>query len=431
MRPIFLHAIRGVSGRARQLLLLLCAPAGLAAQSPRTPLTLAQLVDRLERSNPMLAAARSAADAAYARIGPASALPDPRAEFAVMNRMLPELSTMSPLAMDQLTVTQMLPIASRRAMTRAAEARARAVATGVATQRFAARRDAAEMLADWWQADAARTVMNETRALLREGAAAASAMYGAGQAQQSEVLRMQAELTRMTAEWTAMDAMRHSAAARLSAMLDAPLHADSVQPELPAAIDAPTRDTTSAQSPDLLAAHHGVEAAAAAEALARRERWPELEVGLSLGQRPNSTERMVSVMAGASIPVFAKQRQQQMIQEMVAMRRMAEAEARGAAAENRAGVIEATAALERARALQRLYDGTLLPQLTAVRESADAAYRAGTGSIEAVIDALMTLNTARIARLTARADEVRVLARLESLTGRAWLAVPLATENRP
>jgi outer membrane protein TolC len=235
----------------------------------------------------------------------------------------------------------------------------------------------------------------------------------------------------MTVEWTAMDAMRRTAAARLSAMLDAPLNPDSLRPELPAADDRATRDSAHTQSPDLIAAHHSVEAAAAAEALARRERWPELEVGLSLGQRPNSTERMVSVMAGASIPLFARQRQHQMIQEMVAMRRMAEADARGAAADNRAGVVEATAALERTRTLQRLYDGTLLPQLVAVRESADAAYRAGTGSIESVIDALMSLNTARIARLTLHADEVRALARLEPLTGRAWLAAPLATENHP
>jgi outer membrane protein TolC len=48
-----------------------------------------------------------------------------------------------------------------------------------------------------------------------------------------------------------------------------------------------------------------------------------------------------------------------------------------------------------------------------------------------MLDALMEENTARIARLTAQADEVRALARLERLTGRAWLAVPLHTERLP
>lgn len=418
-----------MSGRACRLLLLLAAPAGLAAQSARTPLTLADLVPRLERASPMLAASRAAAEAARARIGPATALPDPRAEFAVMNRMLPGLSTMSPLAMDQLTVTQMLPLASRRAMIRAAEARSRAVETGIGTQRAAARREAAVMLADWWQADAARAVMDETRTVMRENATVAEAMYRAGQGTQSEVLRMQAELTRMTAEWMAMDAMRRSAAAGLSAMLDLPIDADTLQPELPSAREPQATDT--GVSPDLLAAQRSVDASSAEEHVARRERWPELEVGLQLGQRPGTTERMVGLMVGASLPIFARQRQQQMIEETAAMRRMAEADARAVSAENRAGVAEVTAALARARALQRLYDTTLLPQLHAVRESAGAAYRAGSGPLEAMLDAVMAENTARIARLTARADEVRALARLERLTGRAWLAVPMHTERLP
>ncbi len=47
------HAIRGVLGRA-SLFLVLGAPTGLVAQSPRTPLTFAEVVQRLERSSPML-----------------------------------------------------------------------------------------------------------------------------------------------------------------------------------------------------------------------------------------------------------------------------------------------------------------------------------------------------------------------------------------
>ncbi|MDP1889712.1 MAG: TolC family protein [Gemmatimonadaceae bacterium] len=423
-----LYAIRGVLGRAH--VLLLCAPAALAAQPSRVPLTLADVVERLERANPMLAAARAATDASHARIGPATALPDPRAELGVMNRMLPGLTTMSPLAMDQLTVTQMLPLATR-AMAQAARARSHAVATGVGTQRFAMRREAAIMLTDWWQADASRAVMDETRSILRESVAAAEAMYRAGQGKQTDVLRMQAELTRMTAEWMAMDAMRRSAAAGLSAMLDAPINADTLRPELPGVPASLSIDTGTAMNPDVIAAQRSVEASEAEEVVAKRERWPMLEVGLQFGRQPATNERMLGFMAGASIPIFARQRQQQMVQETAAMRRMAEADARSTVAEARAGVAEATAALDRTRALRHLYDGTLLPQLQAVRESASATYRAGTGTLEAMLDALMAENGTRIARLATQADEVRTLARLERLTGRAWLAVPINTERLP
>lgn len=430
MIRFYLHALRGMSGFACIALTQFALPAGLAAQPSRSPITLGAIVEQLERSSPMLAAARAAAAAANARIGPVRALPDPRAQLAVMNRMLPGLTTMSPLAMDQLTVMQMLPLASRQAAIRAAEAKARATESGIATQRVAARRDAAEMLADWWQADAARAVMDETRGLLRESTATAEAMYRAGQAKQSEVLRMQAELTRMTAGFIAMDAMRRKSAASLSAMLDAPLNADSLQPALPAVAPESAKSTPN-ESAELKAAHLAVDAAAAEEAKMRRERWPDLEVGLQLGQRPGTSERMVSVMAGAAIPLFARQRQLQAIEEMSAMRRMADADARNVAAANRAAMTDALSAVERSRELQRLYDGTLLPQLTAALESAAAAYRAGSGSLDAMLGAMMSLNDARISRLTARADEVRALARLEQLTGRAWLAVPLTTERHP
>lgn len=433
MLSFVLHALRGVRGHAPLWLASVAASTTLAAQSAPAPLTLGTLLERLDRASPMIVAARAAADAASARIGPATALPDPRAEFAVMNRMLPGLGIMSPLAMDQLTITQMLPLATRRAAVHAADVRARVAARGVDVQRASLRRDAAVMLAEWWQADAARAVMDDTRLLLRESAAAAEAMYRAGQARQAEVLRMQAELTRMTAEWTGMDGMRRTAAASLAAMLDASINPDSVRAVLPVSSAASARDSLSATlaSADVAAANERVMAARADETVARRERWPELEVGVQFGQRPNSNERMVGVMAGASLPIFAKSRQQKMAEEATAMRRMSEADARAAVAAAQAGAVEARSAVARARTLQRLYDGTLLPQLAAARESADAAYRAGTGPLDAVLDAIMAVNAARIARVTAQADEARALARLEFFTGQPLFAVARTTERTP
>jgi outer membrane protein TolC len=48
-----------------------------------------------------------------------------------------------------------------------------------------------------------------------------------------------------------------------------------------------------------------------------------------------------------------------------------------------------------------------------------------------MLEAVTAENTARIARIAAQADEVRALARLERLTGRAWFAVPMLTERLP
>ena len=60
-----------------------------------------------------------------------------------------------------------------------------------------------------------------------------------------------------------------------------------------------------ARRPELRAAASRVDAATAALEVARRELWPELQVGIAYGQRRDAgmTERMGSVMLGASLPV--------------------------------------------------------------------------------------------------------------------------------
>ena len=67
------------------------------------------------------------------------------------------------------------------------------------------------------------------------------------------------------------------------------------------------------------------------------------------GMTSRTTERMGSLMIGASIPLFARDRQFQMRDEANAMRAMAEADVNAMRAETRGKIGEAYAALTRAR----------------------------------------------------------------------------------
>jgi cobalt-zinc-cadmium efflux system outer membrane protein len=137
---------------------------------------------------------------------------------------------------------------------------------------------------------------------------------------------------------------------------------------------------------------------------------------------------MGSLMLGASLPVFARDRQLKMRQEMAAMKQMAQAELAAMRAETQGRIGEAYAALTRSRSLTQLYRTTVLPQAEATVASALAAYRVGSVDFMTLLDDRMTVNTYRQELATLESDEGKAWAELEMLTGRA-LIDPNATKT--
>ena len=128
------------------------------------------------------------------------------------------------------------------------------------------------------------------------------------------------------------------------------------------------------------------------------------------------TERMGSLMLGASVPIFARSRQLRMRDEAEAMRQMAVADVAGMRADTRAAVAEAYADLVRARNLTTLYRSTVLPQAEAAVSSAHAAYRIGSVDFMTLLDTRMTVNDYRQELFALEAEEGKAWAELEMLT---------------
>jgi outer membrane protein, heavy metal efflux system len=172
--------------------------------------------------------------------------------------------------------------------------------------------------------------------------------------------------------------------------------------------------------PMLRSGIHELNAAADGERLAAKEIWPDLQVGVQYGQRGGEmgTERMGSLMLGASIPVFAKDRQSRMRDEAGAMKLMAAADLAAMRAETRGRVAASHAALTRARALSRLYRSSVIPQAEAAATSALAAYRVGGVDFMTLLDDRMTVNRYRQELFELEATEGKAWAELEMLTGR-------------
>jgi cobalt-zinc-cadmium efflux system outer membrane protein len=401
----------------------------LAANQPGTVL-LGDLYTQVQRANPRVAAARSLAQAAQARVPGAKRPPDPQVQFGFMNYMVPSLAPMPTLGMRQVQVMQMLPLGGKLALA-GQVAGAQASAAGARAQEvtWELRSEAAMSFYDLYATDRRLEVMRGTVRLLQDIEKTVASMYRVGDGRQADVLRAQVEIARMVEDTVRMQAMRQTMVARLNALLDRPTDALVGVPALPQFPDSvPRREWLDSLAhgnrPMIRAGLEEVRAAEASEQLARKEIWPDLQLGAQVAQRGGDmggTERMGSLMVGASIPIFARDRQYRMREETNAMKQMAQADVAMMRADTRGKMGEAYANLLRARNLAQLYRSTVLPQAEATVASALAAYRVGSVDFMTLLDAQMTVNKYRQELYVLDAEQGKAWADLEMLASRALI----------
>jgi cobalt-zinc-cadmium efflux system outer membrane protein len=430
---------------------MLIAVALLAARAPwqrlvaqagdgrRAPVLLGTVLDAVARSNPRLDAARALARAARARVPGVTLPPDPQLQFGFMNYELPSLRPMERIGMTQLQLMQMVPVAGKLRLAGAvATARADAASTRIADAGLDLRVRTAMSFYDLYAVDGALRVAMETRRLLQDLAVIADRMYQVGEGRQADVLRANVELARMQEEIVRMQTMRTTMQARLNALLVLPADTPVGAPQLPVFPVSPsTLDSLTGLAernrPVLLAGAQDVEVANASVELARREIWPDLQLGVQYGQQRGlmGPQRMGSLMIGAALPIFAKSRQLQMRDEANAMRAGAVADLASMRTETRGAVAESYANVLRARRLADLYRTSVLPQAEASVASSRAAYRVSAVPFMTLLDAQMTLNRYRQELFTLESDEGKAWAELEMLTGRVLIDSYTAQPVRP
>lgn len=400
------------------------------ASAAQSPLTLDSLYALVEARSPRIRAATALAHAAASRIASAGLPADPEVQLGLMNYMLPSLDPDPATGMKQLQVMQMVPLPGKlSAARRAAAARADATSARAAEASANARAAAAMAFYERYEAERRAVLAAETRRLLDDVAGVAGAMYRVGAGRQADVLRARVEIARMDEEVVRMLAMRDAATARLAAAADvapAAVAGTSVLPQFPEAVpDIPHLVALAfAERPMLAAGDADLRAASAASDLARRERWPDLQVGVQYGQRTmdGATARMGSVMVGASLPIFAGARQQRMVDEAAAMQAMSAAELEGMRAETRGRIAELHASLTSARRLAALYRTTVLPQAEAATASSLASYRTGGVDFMTVVENRMSVNRYRQELVALEAAEGRAWAELETIVGQPFVS---------
>ncbi len=419
-----MNAQRTLRALGAAALALVMAGRGVAAQaaSPDT-LRVAEATRIALAANPMLRAARASADATAQRIGPAGALPDPQLQFGLMNRMASQFSsTADPMTMNQLQLMQMLPWPGKLGGARRA-ARHEATAAGADADEQAWMLAAQVRTAyfDVAYADRALEVMQATQQLLRQFLDVSTTMYGVGSAVQQDVLRAQVEVARMTEAIARMRQERLAGAVRLNALLgrDAatsigPLELPEPAGDLPDAAALITRAIEGRP-----AVRAGTERAAAAEAslsAARRELYPDFQLGVAYQQRPQFPT-MVSLMLGVNLPIFAGSKQLAGRRQMAAMRDMSQAELLNLKNETAARILEMRARAAQDRNLVQLYRTSILPPARAAVQSALSGYRVGRVPFMQLLDNQMTVNRYETETYRLLADYHQAVGELAALVG--------------
>jgi outer membrane protein TolC len=358
------------------LLLLSVGAAALSSQQAPSVLTLRDVYQVVDSASPSIRAAAAGARAAESRVPGASKLPDPGVQLQLMNRNLPGLGLNDPLGMNQLQVTQMVPLAGKlRLAGQVAEARANEARESVREVVWSRRESAAEAFFELHRLDATLAIVRETLQLLQGISTSTVQMYAVGEARQSDVLRSQLEIYRITGELEEVTRMRAGAAARFNAGLNRPA-ADSVGatllPELPD--HPPPLDSLVARALEwrgmVRSSAAGLVAATYSEQVAQREIWPDLELGVIYGQRgmpDGSTDHMISLMVGATVPIWSGRRQLRQRDEASAMREMAAADLEALRSETAGRIAELVAQLDGTSRLRGLYLRSILPQADAKR----------------------------------------------------------------
>jgi outer membrane protein TolC len=238
---------------------------------------------------------------------------------------------------------------------------------------------------------------------------------------QQDVLRAQVEVARMSEDITRMAQERVAMAARLNALLGREAATPVGALELPEpGNDLPDADSLIARAlearPALIAGAERVAAAQASLSAARRELYPDFQVGFQYQSRP-AFPNMVSLMVGVNLPIFAGSKQLAMRKEMAAMRDMSQAELVNLRNETAARIIETRARAVQDRNLVRLYRTSIVPQARAAVQSSLASYQVGRVTFMQLIDNQMTVNRYETEGYRLAADYQQALGELEALVG--------------
>ena len=403
------------------------APQEAAAPETERSLTAEALVQRVIESNPGLAAARAAAEAAAYRVDPAGALDDPMLSYG----MAP-LTAGGDRLMQSVDVSQEIPwpgtLAAREA---AARHDAQAAGRDADSLRLQIVAQAKSAHAEWRYVDAALDALRATRALLDDLLATAETRYAAGEARRQDVLQAEVELADLDNRLLILLRERATLQARINALLNRAPDA-ALPPAAPISLRPPPpfpetlKMASLERHPELARLNAEIAASESRITLAEKAFFPTFQIGAGYNGMWESADQRPMIGISINVPLDRSKRHADLDRARAEARR-AELLLAERKAELLAELAAARAAVVQARQSVALYQDKLVPLADRYLEAAIADYRSGAGAFLNVITAEQRKLETDLELARGLSDYARRRAELERWAGGSLeAAAPLA-----
>ncbi len=392
--------------------LLLPAEPGSRAE-PIPGATVEDLLTRVRKFNPELAAAALEREAAVAKIYPAGALDDP----------MVNLSRDQGFRQTLFTASQEFPLWGKRDLRRGvAEANAAASAGRQGSVGAELEEQTKVVFSQYYQADQAIRVTREIHALHRTVADSVRARYAQGLGSQSDAIRAELEWTRLEPELSALERDKEAAKAKINALIGRPAGAELAPPrelrKLPPAASLKL-DALMARArtgnPMLMTARSEIEAAEGERRLVDKSWYPDVTLTLGGDALPNMGPR-VTAGVGIKVPLQWGVREAR-AREATAKKGAAELRLEAASLKIESELQSALASLARAQHTSDLLEHGLGQLSEAAYRSALASYQQARGDLTSVLDAARRRLEVRIESLQVGTEAQTAFAAIERLTG--------------
>ena len=414
--------------------LLFSVESAFASAAVSARLTIEHAVSTAVRDNPSLAEMQSRYEALAQVPSQAGTLPDPTINLNAMNFPTDSFDRgQEPMTQMQIGFSQAFPFPGKLSLQQeVAEHEAKAAAHSVDEARLQLVR---RVKHQWWQlyyVDRAMETVDRNQALLEQFIEVARTKYETGKGLQQDVLLAQLELSKLLDQRIQLEAVRKQQAIGLNTLMD---QAPDTGITLPDEVDRSTPGIAPSAAlfalaetsrPMLQELQTHIDAARSRLALARRDYYPDFNVGLVHGDRSGSNPpprddsraNFLSLMVGIKVPLYAGRKQS----KAVAQRGLEVQSSRYAFMDERGlilGAIEsAVTDYGRARQQLALFETGIVPQAEQTVESMLAGYQVSEVDFLNLVRTQMTLLNYELQYWKALSEAKQALAQLEAAVGK-------------
>ncbi len=398
------------------------------AESPAKSEILYSLIDEAVNNNPELRAFGEKVQAYEQRPSQARALENPRLKVSALNLPTDTFNfDQEAMTQKQVSVMQKLPFPGKLGLKgEIADKELAVVVEEYSEKKNSIIKKLKVTYNNLQFLDRALSVTKENRALLSEAIRTAETKYAVGQGGQREILKAQMELSRTIKRIISLKQKREISVARLNTLLDRPVlnefdsSGELTQTLLNIKFDE-LRVAAEQSRPSLIGLSYKVGQSRLARKLAEREYYPDMDFGVSYGQRDDSTiERpdFFSASVTVKIPLWYASRESKKVSEKEAGERRAAEQYNALKNSIYLRIKELTAEIDMYSQEIELFRTGFIPQSTLSYESAVSGYKVNKAGFLTLVNNQLSLHNYKIEYYRAIADHENAIAELEETIGR-------------